>query len=252
MKKTNKNKKLVIIPTYNEAENIVELINEIYLIAPDIHILVIDDNSPDGTAELVRELTVKHPNLKLVKRRRKLGLGSAYRLGFEYALQKKYDYILEMDADFSHDPAVIENFFINVPKYDLVIGSRYVSGGRLVNWPLFRLLLSYFANLYVRLVTGLPIHDATAGFKCFKRRVLQSINLNDIISDGYAFQIEMHFKAWQQGWKIKEIPITFVDRSNGISKLDKKVIWEAILIPWKLKLIPILEFIKIDNDEIDN
>jgi len=240
--KNKKNRKLVIIPTYNERQNIEELIEEILIVVPDINILVIDDNSPDGTADIVRDLADDDERIKLVKRRKKLGLGTAYRLGFEYALHHNYEYIIEMDADFSHDPVILEKFLGHVDEYDLVIGSRYVKGGRMVNWPIARWLLSFGANMYVRLITGMPINDATAGFKCFRRRVIKSIDLTNVMSDGYAFQIEMHYKAWRNHWKLKEIPITFVDRSNGQSKLDKKVIWEAIWMPWKLKLAPVYEY----------
>jgi dolichol-phosphate mannosyltransferase len=241
--------KLVIIPTYNEAANITELIREIFLYASDVHVLVIDDNSPDGTGTIVQNLRADYPGLKMLKRRRKLGLASAYRLGFAYALEKNYDYIIEMDADFSHDPVVIAQFLQEINNHDLVIGSRYITGGRLVNWPLFRLALSYFASLYVRLITGLPVHDATAGYKCFRRCVLKSVDLDNMLTDGYAFQIEMHFRAWQNGWRIKEIPITFVDRSAGQSKLNGGIIWEAIWLPWKLRLAPLLEYINIEEEK---
>ncbi len=244
----NKNpKKIVIIPTYNEKDNIADLVAEIFSMVPDVHILVIDDSSPDGTATIVRNLQNQYPYLKLLERPGKLGLGTAYIMGFKYALEHHFDYIMEMDADFSHDPASLENFFLNIEKYDLVIGSRYIRGGRLVNWPIVRFLLSFFASLYVRLVTGLPLHDTTAGFKCFRREVLQSINLNEIVSEGYAFQIEMHYKAWQKGWRLKEIPITFVDRTFGQSKMSNKIIWEAFLTPWKLRLAPIFNYIKTER-----
>ncbi|MBU0648065.1 polyprenol monophosphomannose synthase [Patescibacteria group bacterium] len=244
-------KKIIVIPTYNERDNICELIEEIFLLVPDIFLLVIDDNSPDGTGQIVKDLQRQYPKVILIERSGKLGLGTAYKLGFKYALEHNFDYIMEMDADFSHDPAVLENFFLNVEKYDLVIGSRYIRGGRLVNWPLLRWALSYLASFYVRLITGLPIKDTTAGFKCFKKEVLQSINLNEIISEGYSFQIEMHYKAWKNGWRIKEIPITFVDRSNGISKMNNKIIWEAIWTPWKLKLAPIYNYIRKEGFRFD-
>lgn len=243
-KVSSQKKKIVIIPTYNEKDNIVDIIEEIFLIVPDVHILIIDDNSPDNTAYFVKRLQKKYAGLKLIERPGKLGLGTAYKLGFKYALDNSYDYIMEMDADFSHDPAVLENFFLNIEKYDLVIGSRYTKGGRLVNWPIARWILSYFASIYVRLVTGLPIKDTTAGFKCFKKEVLKSIDLNSVMSEGYSFQIEMHYKAWKNGWKIKEIPITFVERSFGQSKMNNKIIWEAFLTPWKLRLQPIYNYIR--------
>jgi len=249
MKNIKKDKKLVIIPTYNEKENITELIDEILLVVPEINILVIDDNSPDGTADIVRQMATADERIRLLKRRKKLGLGTAYRLGFEYALFHKYEYVIEMDADFSHDPVVLERFFQEIKDNDVVIGSRYVAGGRMVNWPVFRWLLSFGANLYVRLVTGMPVNDATAGFKCFRRRVIKSIIQENTMSDGYAFQIEMHYKAWKNHWQIKEIPITFVDRSNGQSKLDKKIIWEALWTPWKLRLAPVMEAIRVKEWE---
>lgn len=242
--KTKTNKKIIIIPTYNEKDNIADLLTEIFSMVPDVYVLVIDDNSPDGTANIVQNFRSEYKNLILIQRPGKLGLGTAYKLGFKYALKHNFDYIMEMDADFSHDPSVLENFFLHIEKYDLVIGSRYIKGGRLVNWPVIRFLLSFFASVYVRLVTGLPLHDTTAGFKCFRREVLQSINLDDVVSEGYAFQIEMHYKAWQKGWRLKEIPITFVDRTYGQSKMSKKIIWEAFLTPWKLRLAPILNYIK--------
>ena len=249
--KTKTNKKIVIVPTYNEKDNIVDLLTEIFTMVPDVYVLVIDDNSPDGTATIVKNLQSQYPNLILIERPGKLGLGTAYKLGFKYALKHDFDYIMEMDADFSHDPASLENFFLHIENNDLVIGSRYIKGGRLVNWPVFRFLLSFFASLYVRLVTGLPLHDTTAGFKCFRREVLQSINLDDVVSEGYAFQIEMHYKAWQKGWRLKEIPITFVDRTFGQSKISNKIIWEAILTSWKLRLAPIFNYIKNELPRLD-
>ena len=244
-------RKIIIIPTYNEKDNIPELIEDIYLYVPDVYTLIIDDNSPDGTAKIIKELQKKYPKLLLIERQGKLGLGTAYKLGFRYALKNDFDYIMEMDADFSHDPSVLENFFLNMSNYDLVIGSRYVKGGRLVNWPLIRLLLSYGASIYVRLITGLPINDTTAGYKCFRREVLESINFDEILSEGYSFQIEMHYKAWKKGWKIKEIPITFIDRSFGQSKMSKKIILEAFWTPLKLKLQPAVNYLKNEGIRFD-
>lgn len=248
METTKRKNKIVIIPTYNEKDNIAELIEEVFSVDPEVNMLIIDDNSPDGTAEIVKNLQNKYPLIKLIQRPGKLGLGTAYKLGFEYALKNKMDYIVEMDADFSHDPSTLERFFTEIEKNDLVIGSRYIAGGRLVNWPLVRWLLSYFASMYVRLVTGLPLHDTTAGFKCFRREVLESINLKEIMSEGYSFQIEMHYKAWRNGWKIKEIPITFVDRAMGQSKMNKSIIWEAFWTPIKLRLAPLMQ---LATQEID-
>jgi dolichol-phosphate mannosyltransferase len=184
----------------------------------------------------VEELTKTNPRLKLIKREKKLGLGTAYLAGFKYALQHSYQYIFEMDSDHSHDPREIKNFLEAVKKYDLVLGSRYVRGVNVINWPMRRLLLSYFANKYTRFITGMPIHDATGGFKCFRRKVLESINLDKIKSNGYAFQIEMTFKAWKKGFIVGEIPIIFVDRVKGTSKMSKKIVREAIFMVWKLRI----------------
>jgi dolichol-phosphate mannosyltransferase len=231
-------KTLVIIPTYNELENITELVPEILnrYRSLDLDILVVDDNSPDGTGNYIADLSKSESRVKLLRRSGKLGLGSAYIEGFRYALKNSYDYIFEMDADYSHSPKEIKNFLKAIKKYDLVLGSRYVSGVNVVNWPIKRLLLSYFANKYTRIITGLPVHDATGGFKCFKRSVLESIDLNNIKSTGYTFQIEMTFKAWKKGFSIGEIPIIFIDRSAGQSKMSRKIVREAIFMVWKLRI----------------
>jgi len=231
----NEEKILVIIPTYNEVDNIDKIIREIHTLNPQLSILVIDDNSPDGTGARIRDLRKTNANLYLIEREGKLGLGSAYVAGFRYALENGYDCIFEMDADFSHDPKEIPNFLKAMQKADLVIGSRYIKGVNVVNWPLTRLLLSYYANKYTRFVTGLPLADSTSGFKCFRRDVLASINLNNIHSGGYSFQIEMNFKAWKKGFRLKEIPIIFIDRAIGKSKMSKKIVREAITMVWKLK-----------------
>lgn len=228
-------KKLIIIPTYNEIENIEKLIYEIGELDRTLDILIVDDNSPDGTGEAVRKLMERLNNLFLIQREGKLGLGTAYVAGFKYALENGYDIIFEMDADFSHDPKEIPNFLNAINEADLVIGSRYIKGVNVVNWPLSRLLLSYFANRYTRLVTGLPLCDSTGGFKCFRRTVLESINLEEIRSGGYSFQIEMNFKAWKKGFQLKEIPIIFIDRAVGKSKMSKLIIREAVWMVWKLK-----------------
>lgn len=233
-------KTIVIIPTYNEAENIQQLITEIFnLRIESLDILIVDDNSPDGTAALIRTLLQKSSRIHLLERPGKLGLGTAYVQGFKFALEHGYDYIIEMDADFSHDPREIHNFMREIQNNDLVIGSRYIVGVNVVNWPLTRLLLSYGANLYSRLITRMPIKDGTGGFKCFRRQVLEAINLDNIHSDGYAFQIEMNFKAWIKKFRIKEIPIVFVDRIAGASKMSKRIIREAAWLVWKLKLLQI-------------
>jgi len=229
-------KALIIIPTYNESENIRQLITEIHNQVNNIHILFVDDSSPDGTADIIKKIQIDNPNIHLLTRPGKMGLGSAYLTGFKYGLGKGYDYLFEMDADFSHNPKEIPNFLKAIADYDLVLGSRYIKGVNVVNWPLSRLLLSYYANMYSRIVTGLPVRDATGGFKCFRSEVLKSIDFTKIKSNGYAFQIELSFKAWKNGFKIKEIPIIFVDRVAGVSKLSKSIMWEAIFLVWKLRL----------------
>jgi dolichol-phosphate mannosyltransferase len=227
---------LIIIPTYDELENIKRMIPEVLSKDENINILIVDDNSPDGTGSYVEELSRSNNRIKLIQRERKMGLGTAYLTGFKYAIENKYDFIFEMDADFSHDPNEIKKFLIATEKYDLVLGSRYIRGVNVINWPMQRLLLSYFANVYTRIITGLPIKDATGGFKCFKREVLESINLDNVKSNGYAFQIEMSFKAWKKGYRVGEIPIVFTDREKGTSKMSKKIVREAVTMVWKLRL----------------
>ncbi|MEG8948081.1 polyprenol monophosphomannose synthase [Rosettibacter firmus] len=241
---TNSLKTLIIIPTYNELDNIQELIPNILEKYPDVNILIVDDNSPDGTANYVDELSKKDSRVKLIKREKKLGLGTAYVEGFKYMLNNGYDVAIQMDADYSHDPKEIKNFLKKIKDYDVVIGSRYINGVRVINWPIRRLLLSYFANLYTRIITGMPIKDATGGFKCFRRKVLESINLDNIHSNGYSFQIEMNFIAWKKKFKITEIPIVFVERTQGSSKMSKKIVYEAIFMVWKLRLRGLLGFYK--------
>ncbi|MBP7899618.1 MAG: polyprenol monophosphomannose synthase, partial [Candidatus Syntrophosphaera sp.] len=192
-------KALLIIPTYNEIANIKNIITASLSQSPDLYILVIDDNSPDGTAKAVKEMMENEPHINLIERPKKMGLGSAYVQGFKYALNNDYDYVLEMDADFSHNPADLPRLLEAAKKYDVVIGSRYCQGVNIINWPFRRLLISYFASKYVRIITGMPIKDPTSGFKCFRRRVLEAIDLDSILSDGYAFQIEMNFRAWVKG-----------------------------------------------------
>jgi len=226
---------LIIVPTFNEVENIEKLIGEIFTINSALDILIVDDNSPDGTGEQVKQLKNQFNNLYLIEREGKLGLGTAYVSGFNFALQNGYTIVFEMDADFSHDPKEIPNFLEAIKDSDVVIGSRYIKGVNVVNWPLSRLLLSYFANKYTRLVTGLPLCDSTGGFKCFKRHVLESINLDEVRSGGYSFQIEMNFKAWKKGFQLKEIPIIFIDRAVGKSKMSKEIFREAVWMVWKLK-----------------
>jgi dolichol-phosphate mannosyltransferase len=229
-------KVLIIIPTYDELENLPKLLPEVLSKDEIIDVLIVDDNSPDGTADWVENEMKNNPRIKLIKRERKMGLGTAYIAGFKYALVNKYDYIFEMDADFSHDPDEIKNFLDEIKTYDLVLGSRYKEGVNVINWPMSRLMLSLFANMYTRVITGLPVHDATGGYKCFRKEVLQSINLDEIRSNGYAFQIELTFKAWKKGFKIKELSIVFTDRVKGTSKMSKKIVREAIFMVWKLRL----------------
>lgn len=230
-------KTIVVIPTYNESENISKLIPEIQHYLPGTHILVVDDNSPDGTAQIVKDIMAKDARIHIIERAGKMGLGTAYCEGFKYALEQDFEAIFEMDADFSHNPKDLPIFLEELQKgYDLVIGSRYITGVNVVNWPLSRLILSYGANLYTQIITGLPIKDATGGFKCFRASCLKKIDLNTIKSNGYGFQIEMNFRMWKLGAKIKEVSIIFIDRTSGESKMNKKIIYEAIFLVWKLKL----------------
>jgi len=229
-------KSLVIVPTYNELENIPKLIPIVLSQDESIHILIVDDGSPDGTGAFVNNEMMKNDRIHLLEREKKMGLGTAYIAGFKYALQNNYDFIFEMDADFSHDPNELKNFLIAIKENDLVLGSRYINGVRVLNWPMARLLLSFFASVYTRIITGMPIKDATGGFKCFRRKVLEAIDLDKVKSNGYSFQIEMTFKAFCKGFKIKEIPIIFSDRVKGKSKMSKKIVREAVTMVWKLRL----------------
>ena len=227
---------LVIVPTYNERENITRLIGAILDQDERLEILVVDDGSPDGTGEIVEALIELDQRVHIIKRPRKMGLGTAYIAGFRWALAEGYDYVFEMDADFSHDPAHLPQFLKAIEDADLVLGSRYRNGKvTVVNWPIKRLLLSYFANVYARIVTGLPVWDATGGFKAFRRKVLEAIDLSHVRSNGYAFQIEMSFRAWRKHFKIVEIPIVFVDRTEGQSKMSRSIVREAIWMVWRLR-----------------
>lgn len=232
---------LIVIPTYNEKDNLPILIERIFNIdlsayVSELHLLIVDDNSPDGTADLVRTLQSNDARIHLLSRPEKQGLGKAYVAGFNYALQNGYHYIFEMDADLSHDPRYLPDFLNRIQHCDLVIGSRYVKGVNVINWPLSRLLISYFGNKYARWVTGMPIQDATAGFKCFKRETLQAIDLTRVSASGYSFQIEMNYRAWILKFKICEIPIIFYDRTIGASKMSTNIIREGFLLVWKLKI----------------
>ena len=230
-------KTLVIIPTYNERENIVNVLDTVLgLGIANLDVLVIDDASPDGTAQIVKDYQQKNPRVYLIERPGKMGLGTAYVQGFKFALERDYDYIMEMDADLSHDPHEIPNFLKAAQEADLVIGSRYLTGVNVINWPLRRLFLSVMASKYTKFITGMPISDCTSGFKLFRRKVLESIPLDQVRSNGYSFQIEMNFKAWKRGFRIKEIPIIFYDRTVGSSKMNKKIMIEAALMVWKLKI----------------
>jgi len=229
-------KAVVVIPTYNERDNLERLAAQILGQDPSIHLLVVDDNSPDGTGALADRLAAETGRVSVLHRAGKLGLGSAYREGFKVALDMGADYIVQMDADFSHDPAILPVFFEKMRDCDFVIGSRYLNGVSVVNWPLRRLMLSYFASVYTRVITGLEIRDCTAGFKCFRRQVLESIDLGKVRSDGYSFQIEMNFRCVEKGFRAAEVPIIFIDRHAGTSKMSKRIVREAVLMVWKLKL----------------
>ena len=225
---------LIISPTYNEKKNISELIERILQTSYPLDILIVDDNSPDGTADLIKNIMIEYKNIYLLEREEKLGLGTAYCDGFRWALKRNYELIIQMDADLSHNPADILRMMDEIKSADLIIGSRYISGVNVINWPMQRLLLSYFANWYARFIIGHPVIDLTGGFKCFKRKVLESIDLNKINSEGYSFQIEMNFIVWIQGYKIKEIPIVFTDRTVGESKMNRGIVMEAICMVPKL------------------
>ncbi|MCB1048474.1 MAG: polyprenol monophosphomannose synthase [Calditrichaeota bacterium] len=231
---------LVIVPTYNEAENIERLAEDVLAQDACIELLVVDDNSPDGTGDIADRLARDSGRVHVLHRAGKLGLGTAYVAGFRWAIERGYDYICEMDADFSHDPRVLPVFLKTIGEADLVIGSRYVTGVNVVNWPLSRLLLSYGASMYTRIITGMPVKDPTGGFKCFRRQTLEALDLDRIRSGGYSFQIEVNFKVWRKGLRIQEIPIIFVDRAVGRSKMSKAIVREAVWMVWRLKLRSLL------------
>jgi len=233
-----KNDSLIIVPTYNESNNIERLIDRLMNLETNVDVLVIDDGSPDGTADRVHKSMAKYPErVELIERKGKLGLGTAYVRGFKYALEKGYTYVCEMDADFSHDPDDVDKLIreVRAGATDVAVGSRYANGISIINWPLSRLILSYGANIYARTITGLPIFDTTAGFKCIHRKVLEEISIDRIKSNGYAFQIELHFRAWKAGFRLKEVSIVFREREEGVSKMSKAIVREAIWRVWSLK-----------------
>jgi len=230
-------KPIVVIPTYNEIENIHGIIHAVLNADERINVLIVDDNSPDGTAEAVKVMQQTNNRILLMERPGKMGLGTAYCQGFAYVISLGYDIIMEMDADFSHDPADIPRFLKEIETHDLIIGSRYSNGVNVVNWPLSRLILSYSANIYTRIITGMPIMDATGGFKCFRSASLSKIDFSQIRSNGYAFQIEMNYRLWTSGAKIKEIPIIFNDRRSGVSKMNRSIVREAVFLVWKMKFL---------------
>ena len=227
---------LVISPTYNECKNVQSLIELILGKHPEFHLLIVDDSSPDGTANKVKELQADYSNLYLEERPAKDGLGTAYIYGFKWAIEREYDRVVQMDADLSHDPNDVPHLVNLLDEHDLIIGSRYVEGVSVVNWPIRRLMLSYGANLYSRVITGMPIKDSTGGFKAWRREVLEELDLNAVRSQGYSFQIEMNFRTWCKGFRIKEVPIIFVDRTIGESKMSKNIVYEAIFIVWLLRI----------------
>jgi len=233
-------KALVLIPTYNERANLVPLMKQIFSEGLPLEVLIIDDHSPDGTGAVADELAAADPRVHVMHRAGKMGLGSAYVAGFRYALERDYDAVFEMDADFSHNPDSLPEFLRELENADLVVGSRYLHGVTVVNWPLKRLVLSYGANVYSRIITGIPIKDLTGGYKCFRRQVLESLDLSRVKSDGYGFQIEINYKAWRKGFRIREIPILFVDRRAGESKMNQRIVWEAAWMVWRLRILDLL------------
>ena len=237
-------KTLVISPTYNEIKNIELLVKAILDAYPDFELLIVDDKSPDGTSNKVKTLQKTYKNLHLEIRQKKSGLGTAYIHGFQWALSRDYDKVVQMDADLSHNPEDVSMMVDHLDNYDLVIGSRYIKGISVVNWPLRRLMLSYGANTYTRIITGMPIMDGTGGFKAWKAKVLRNINLESVQSQGYSFQIEMNFRAWLKKYKIKEVPIIFSDRTIGQSKMSKAIVYEAIFMVWRLRIWKIFGLLK--------
>lgn len=232
----NSKRALIIFPTYNEKDNIEKIVHAVLPLDARINVLIVDDNSPDGTGKIADRLSQQEDKVHVLHRQNKEGLGRAYIAGFKWAIENKFDYIFEMDADFSHGPEYIKDFLREIQNFDVVIGSRYITGVNVINWPMSRLLLSYYANVYSRIVTGLPLRDGTGGFKCFRREVLEAIDLDDVRSSGYSFQIEMSMRAWKHGFKFKEIPIIFYERAAGHSKMSKKIMREAMWMVWLLRI----------------
>ncbi len=228
-------KTVVIIPTYNEISNIQNMLETLERLHPSLHVLIIDDGSPDGTATVIKKFQNTKKNLHLLERKGKLGLGTAYIKGFKWALENQFEAVVTMDCDFSHEPEAIPSFTEKIGQYDLVIGSRYTGGIRIMNWPMQRLLLSYFASIYARLITGIPFFDSTGGFNCYSRKALSSLNLDKIFSIGYAFQIELKYKVWSMGLPCIEVPITFFERTEGKSKMSRKIIVEAVVNVFRLR-----------------
>ena len=237
-------KSIIISPTYNESKNVSTLVRTVFDRNPDIHLLIVDDSSPDGTGQIVSDLQKHHSNLHLETRKVKDGLGKAYLFGFQWALKRKYDTIIQMDADMSHHPKEIPLMIELLKNNDLVIGSRYINGISVVNWPLKRLFLSYGASVYTRVITGMPIKDATGGFKVWKASTLSAIDLNGVRSSGYSFQIEMNFRTWRKGYKLVEHPIIFIDRTVGESKMSKSIMLEAVWMVWRLRIWKIFRWNK--------
>jgi dolichol-phosphate mannosyltransferase len=235
---------LVIIPTYNERENLARIVPAVLSRDPRLEVLVVDDNSPDGTGKIADDLVGGNDRVHVLHREQKEGLGRAYLAGFQWGIDRSYDYLFEMDADFSHRPEYLDDFLVAIQDADLVLGSRYVTGINVINWPMSRLLLSYYANVYARLVTGMPVRDATGGFKCFRREVLEAVDLDKVGASGYAFQIEVSMRAMKKGYRIKEIPIIFYDRDAGQSKMSRKIMWEAIWTVWLLRIKAMLGQLK--------
>jgi dolichol-phosphate mannosyltransferase len=229
-------KAVVIIPTYNEISNIENMLVTLNTLHPNLNVLIIDDGSPDGTAQVIKTFQTKKTNLHILERKGKLGLGTAYIKGFKWALENGYEAVVTMDCDFSHDPEAIPSFIEKIGKYDLIVGSRYIGGIRIMNWPMQRLLLSYFASIYARMITGIPFSDSTGGFNCYSRKALTSINLDKIFSIGYAFQIELKYKTWSLGLPSFENPITFYERTVGKSKMSRKIVFEAVINVFRLRM----------------